>query len=530
MGCFFLALTVQGAWRTIRTYGWNHTTCRMRDGFVARAEGDSGNYEFRPRYTYQAGGTTREGTVYKPGYSGSSQAGEAEALLTRYAKDTDVPCYVSGDDPDKAALVRPSLWTLLVVLFPLVFVAVGVGGLAFAWSPRRMAPDPEKQALSRKAGSPLQAAGCLAAFFGVFLVVGLGMSLFFTLPALKVVKARSWREVPCTVLESRVRTHSDSDGNTYSVDILYEYEAGGRMRRSNRYEFLGGSSGGSAAKEATVAANPPGTRRSCFVNPENPDDAVMDRGLSKTYLIVLVPLLFAAVGGGGIVFAIRTRKGGARQPGDAASFARRFAAGAEPASGPMKLKTPHPVAKIFGMLFLALFWNGIVSVFFWKMLSEWKSGGKPFGLTCFLVPFVLVGLGLIVGVFYTMLAAFNPRPTLTLSASTVPLGGSATLSWTFAGRVSRMTGLKVILEGVEEARYRRGTRTYTDRETFAKIPIFESPGGVPQAGNAEVRVPVDTMHSFSGGSNRIVWTLKLSGTIPKWPDVTESVEIEVTPS
>jgi hypothetical protein len=182
------------------------------------------------------------------------------------------------------------------------------------------------------------------------------------------------------------------------------------------------------------------------------------------------------------------------------------------------------------MLFLALFWNGIVSVFFWKMLSEWKSGGKPFGLTCFLVPFVLVGLALIVGVFYTMLAAFNPRPSMTLSASTVPLGGSATLSWTFAGRVSRMTGLKVILEGVEEAKYRRGTRTYTDRETFAKIPIFESPGGVAQAGNAEVRVPADTMHSFSGGSNRIVWTLKLSGTIPKWPDVTESVEIEVTPS
>jgi hypothetical protein len=38
------------------------------------------------------------------------------------------------------------------------------------------------------------------------------------------------------------------------------------------------------------------------------------------------------------------------------------------------------------------------------------------------------------------------------------------------------------------------------------------------------------MHSFSGGNNRIVWTLKLAGEIPQWPDVTESVEIEVTPS
>jgi hypothetical protein len=313
-----------------------------------------------------------------------------------------------------------------------------------------------------------------------------------------------------------VRTHSDSDGNTYSVDILYEYEAGGRVRRSNRYEFLGGSSGGSAAKEAIVAANPPGTQRSCWVNPDNPDDVVMHRGLSKTYWIILVPMLFAAAGAGGMVFAFRTRKGGAQKPAASA--------------GPMTLKTPHPVAKVFGMLFIALFWNGIVSVFVWQMLKEWKSGGKPFGLTCFLVPFVLIGLGLIVGVFYTLLGAFNPRPSLTLSSSTVPLGGSATLSWTFTGAVSKLTGMRILLEGVEEASYRSGKSTRTERETFAKISVYESPGGVAPSGSAEVHIPSDTMHSFAGGSNRIVWALKLSGEIPKWPDVTESVEIEVTPS
>jgi hypothetical protein len=38
------------------------------------------------------------------------------------------------------------------------------------------------------------------------------------------------------------------------------------------------------------------------------------------------------------------------------------------------------------------------------------------------------------------------------------------------------------------------------------------------------------MHSFTASNNRIVWTLKLSGEIPRWPDVTESVEIEVTPA
>jgi len=520
MGCVFTAMVLQGAWRTIRTYTWEKTTCRMLDGFVTSAEENSGNYEFRPRYSYEAGGRSRKGTVYKPGYSGSEKVGDAEALKTRYEKGAEVPCYVSRDDPEKVALERPSLWTLLIVLFPLVFVAVGAGGLLMTWSPRAKPGELARQAISRKTGSPLQAAGCLAAFFGIFLLFGLGMSLFFALPALKVAKARSWREVPCTVLESNVRSHSGSDSTTYSVDILYEYEAGGRMRRSNRYEFLGGSSGGSSDKQAIVAANPPGTRRSCFVNPDDPNDAVMYRGLSKTYWVALAPLLFAAAGAGGIVFAFKIRKGKPSVPSNAAGIAR----------GPVKLATPHPVAKIFGMLFLALFWNGITSVFVWKTIQEWKSGGKPFGLTCFLVPFVLVGLLLIFGVFYSFLAAFNPRPSLTLSSNAVPLGGSATLSWTFTGSVSRLSGMKVFLEGAEEARYRRGKSSHTDREVFAKISVYESAGGVAASGNAEVRAPADTMHSFSGGSNRIVWTLKLSGEIPKWPDVTESVEIEVTPS
>jgi hypothetical protein len=524
LGCLFLAFTVQGSWRAIKTYGWEKTTCRILDSRVTRADGGTGNYEFQPRYSYSAGGGEREGTVYKPGYSGSDKVSDASALASRYEKGAKVPCFVSGSDPGDAALERPSLWMLLMILLPLVFVAVGSGGLMFAWSPKGdpKKDDPSKRALSTKAVSPGKTAGCLAAFFSVFLFVGLATSLFFVLPALKVLKAQSWREVPCTVVESSVRSHPGSDSTTYSVDILYEYEAGGRTRRSNRWEFLGGSSGGASAKQEIVAANPPGTRRSCHVNPEDPDDVVMHRGLSKAYWIVLVPFLFAAAGFGGILYAFRIRKGTARKPGDPVP-----AGGA--AAGPVKLPTAHPVAKIFGMLFIALFWNGIVSVFLWKMLQEWKSGGKPFGLTCFLVPFVLIGLGLIVGVFYTILGAFNPRPVLTLSAATIPLGGEATLSWTFTGAVSRMTGLKVTLEGVEEAKYRRGTKTYTDRETFATISVFESPGGVAASGSASVRVPAGTMHTFSGGNNRIVWTLKLSGTIPRWPDVTESVEVEVTP-
>jgi hypothetical protein len=37
------------------------------------------------------------------------------------------------------------------------------------------------------------------------------------------------------------------------------------------------------------------------------------------------------------------------------------------------------------------------------------------------------------------------------------------------------------------------------------------------------------MHSFKSANNKIVWTLQLSGEIPRWPDVSEEFEIDVLP-
>ena len=58
-------------------------------------------------------------------------------------------------------------------------------------------------------------------------------------------------------------------------------------------------------------------------------------------------------------------------------------------------------------------------------------------------------------------------------------GGSADFSWTFKGSVSRLTSLRVVLEGSEEARYRRGTSTYTDRDVFASAEfLYLQDGGI----------------------------------------------------
>jgi hypothetical protein len=182
-------------------------------------------------------------------------------------------------------------------------------------------------------------------------------------------------------------------------------------------------------------------------------------------------------------------------------------------------------AKFAGMLIIALFWNGIVSVF----IFGGADGAGWFG-KLFLLPFVAVGLGLIAGAVYQFLALFNPRPRLELSANVVPLGGAAELRWSFTGRTSRIRELTVTLRGVEQARYRRGTDTCTDRNTFYEMELIRTADGNEiTAGQIGFVMPQDTMHSFEAQNNKVLWQLDMHGDIRRWPDVKESFPINVTP-
>jgi hypothetical protein len=404
--------------------------------------------------------------------------------------------------------------------------------------------------------------GCMAMFFGVFLVAGLGFTAVFAVPAWRVVQARSWDPVPCEILESHVASHSGDDGTTYSVEIRYRYEVWGATYEGDRYTFLGGSSSGYEGKREVVERFPAGSEATCWVNPEDPADAVFERGFTWIYLVGLFPLIFVAVGGGGVLWAVRSwlkrRSGRLAEAGPALDRAPHIApqwlpeptsrpapetgweepasdrpSAAAPAAGdaPVVLESSvGPVGKFFGVLFIALFWNGITGVFVWQAWKGWQAGQPDGCLTVFIIPFVLVGLALIVGVPYQFLAMFNPRPRLRLASGRLALGGSTDLSWSFSGRAGRIRRLKVTLEGTEKARYRRGTDTHTATETFATLDVADvvQPTAI-RTGSAALEVPADTMHSFDGGNNQIVWKLKIHGEIRFWPDVLEEFPVVVRP-
>lgn len=366
----------------------------------------------------------------------------------------------------------------------------------------------------------------MALFFGVFLAFGVGFLFpIFIGPALRMLDARSWRQAECEILTSTVAVSSGDDSDTYRVDVTYRYSVDGQSRVGSRYKFVGGSSSGRSGKEAIVGRLPPGAHTVCWVNPADPNDAVINRDPTADMWFALIPMVFVLIGAGGVGFAIF----GARHPVSAAisSVPRRVSKAIPVAMTPGPLKpTATRGMQVFGLGCMAVFWNGIVSMF----LVNLFEGSFQWLFALFLTPFVAVGLGLIGGTMYKAMQLGNPRTTLTVQSPRVALGEALRVAWNTAGRVDKLLRFDMVLEGREVARYRRGTDHVTDTRVFATFPLVgQSPPDVGAMGTIEMVFPDDTMHSFASGNNRVEWVLKVTGELRNWPDVSDEFPLEVGP-
>ena len=525
MGSLFEVFILHEFARAMGQRSWKPVPCTIVASEV-REDGQS-PYAVAVGYQYEYDGQGYSSSAYKRGYSASDTYSGAHKIVQRHPVGRTTVCYVNPRNAAEAVLSRDSLLLGLVILFPLIFIAVGAGGIYFLW---RRSPPGEARPIApiakRTKGASKYA---MAAFFSIFAIVGGAM--FYPLgirPITRTVDARSWQPTPCKVLRAEVRSHDGDDGTTYSVDIVYEYTFNGQTYKCDRYDFIGGSSSGYKGKAHVVEQYRTASNPICYVNPKDPSEAILKRGFHAKLLLALFPLPFLLVGVGGMVYTLRSKNTGA--PFLGTLNARASAPASDPLSllrpvdtGPAVLKPKFSArGKLVGALVITLFWNGIISVF----LANTRGL-----MLIFLLPFIAVGIGLIGFVIYQFLALFNPRPTLHLSSRTIPLGGAAELQWSFSGQTSRIREFAVTLRGVERATYRRGTSTYTDENTFYEMELYKTTSLAEIAsGQVGFVLPQDTMHSFKAENNKIVWSIGLRGDIKSWPDVKESFEIEVTPA
>jgi hypothetical protein len=262
--------------------------------------------------------------------------------------------------------------------------------------------------------------------------------------------------------------------------------------------------------------------------------------------------VFVAVGVGGLLFGFRAKTTptqpwlggslpsptGAPMAWTSPPYGGYSPAGdaSQPGLGPVTLKpTMRPWAKLAGVVAVAAFWNGILSIFLWQVVQAWSQDRSGFMekwfLPVFLMPFVLIGLGLIGGIVYFVLAMFNPRPRVTINCLALPLGSAIELSWVMEGRIHVIQRLRLSLKGREEAHYRRGTRSHVDKETFAdwEMTAVNSHADI-RSGQVRFSIPRNTMHSLDTGNNKILWHVLLHGVIKGWPDVKEEFAVHVMPA
>ncbi len=547
-GLFFSWAIVNAVVQATATRSWTRTSCTIESSGARRTGHADSPYGFDVSYAYQADGATYQSKRISLSTAGYSDYSKVESALERYRPGAGVECWFDPKNPSQAVLEQSSRAIGFFILLPLVFVLIGGGGVYAMW--RTPAPAEAKRASRIQptvgTGASRAARWVPAIVFGAFGVAGLVVGYFLIGSAREALDARTWLATACTVESSTVGEHqSSSDGRTsytYSVDILYRYEAAGRTHRSSRYQFLAGSSSGRAAKQQIVDQYPPGREFTCYVSPRDPAHAVIDRELGARVLLLALPVGMVLLGLLGFAGTSRAQRRSA--PAEPA-FSARAAGGIDRRhlaacaflppipgdGGPVTLRPEStPLGKLIGMTLVALFWNGIVSVFVWQVVQGFRSGSPEWFLTLFLIPFVLIGLGFVGGVVYTALALINPRPVVKLRSAAVPLGGKLEIAWEITGRTHVLDRLQIWLEGVEEVTYRRGTTTQTERHTFRKIEVLSSDDPRDfQQGRESVVVPITSMHSFEAPSNKIVWSLAVEGNIPRWPNMSERFKVVVLP-
>lgn len=521
MGLFFLVLLCGEVGKILGTYTWKETAATILGSSVGEKKGASDPFFAEVSFRYQWEGRSYISDKYHSSPKGFDEYDTVQAQISGIPKGAATVCYVNPKNPAEAILRREGLGIAFFLLLPLVFIAVGGGGIYGTWAAR----SARQKALSSPGGSGLGRGGTLL-FGGVFAAVGGGVLVFWFLPALaKSVASTRWTETPCTVISSRVKEHSDSDGATYSVDIFYRYTVDGREYKSNRYGSLGGSSSGYRGKAAVVAKYPAGSQRVCYVNPKNPNEVLLKRGVGWELLFGLIPVVF--LGAGVLLMASSRKKSGRLSPDRTALPAQALEA--TPSSEPRDLKVrTSPLGRLIGVVVFALIWNGVVAVFLWNVIGDARRGSPDYFLMVFLTPFVLIGLGTLAAVGYCAMALMNPRCRLRVTPAVLHPGETLEVAWSFSGSVQRLQRLRIVLEGREEATYRRGTSNYTDRHAFARLAVTEVTQGLEMAqGEARCRLPEGVPPGFHAPNNKIVWTLKIHGEIPHWPDVNEEYEITV---
>ncbi len=539
---FFVFMGVRGFDNEKSSRDWDVVPCQIERFEIRDQKKDHDPFTIDLEFRYFHSGTERSGTKLHAEEKRFATYTELVELRAELMAGPNAQCRVNPADPNDAILISESdnslLGKVIFGVFGGAFACIGIGLLIFSLKGMREAKKIKAgvgSITAAAAGNKEGSAWIMVPFFGIFALAGLGVAIGVAGPMWKnYFAARSWVEAPGEVIWSKVRSHS-GDSTTYSTQIFYRYTYQDKNYKSDRTTLLKGSSSGRKSKEEMVKNHPRGKQITVWVNPQKPSEAILDRSFGHWAWFTLFPLPFMAVGFGGLYFTLRKRGKSPSHSADTGTppthrpFSNSPSTPNLPAGQSLRL-TPGTgrLYKVIGTLIFAAIWNGLTSVFVIHVVDEWQTKNPPWGLTLFLIPFVLVGLATFGGLLYQLGALFNPRPVVDITPGTLGIGQSLSVRWEVPSGSGRLRDLRILLRGEEVATSQNGKNSRTSRSTFFEREIgrAETPETIAM-GRGSLRLPDDMVPSWTASNNRIEWTIEVHATIPFWPDIKDSHVVQV---
>lgn len=418
----------------------------------------------------------------------------------------------------------------------------------------------EKKRGDRWTGSKTLGSAGEALFFAILLVLGcaglVAWVVFLVVPEWRVNHA--FVKNTCTVLNQRVVEEESEEGTSYRPEIYVRHRVDGKPYSVWTDAIGNAYSSGRADAEATVERFSPGEQYVCWYDPADPYVVVLLRGYNWwPWLVLIIPVSFIVVGGGGFLYSVvhwgksAERRAAMARGGTQREALRLNGRGrrefpyipedSDITSSPgttLKFRLPirrSPGWALFGVFLACLLWNGIVSVFVVSAIRGHLRGEFDWSLTLFVIPFVLVGVALIVLLIRQLLLTTGLGPTL-VEISDHPLypGEACRLFVSQWGRL-RMKSLEVLLVCEEAATYRQGTDTRAETREVYRREVFRREGfevhrGLPFEAECGLAVPAVAMHSFKADHNEINWKVVVRGDAVGWPDYERAFPIIVHPA
>ena len=242
---------------------------------------------------------------------------------------------------------------------------------------------------------------------GVWMLVSVGSAFY------DVVRMNAWTQVEAQLLTAGYDTHNGDDSDTYEAYAEYAYHVDGRRYVGDRVSVFGGSDNvGDYQQEIgrnLAAARARGEAILVWVNPEDPNEAIIDRGIRWGMLGFRSIILFV-FGGVGLGLLIAAWKAPKEKDKTLATYVEKpWLLNDEWQSPSIRSNSKNSMYFTWGF---AAFWNLISAPMPFIAYREITKSGNYLVLIGLL--FTLIGIGLIVWAVRRTLEwrRFGPAPVV----------------------------------------------------------------------------------------------------------------------